>query len=207
MLCAATKGFGYKNSSVHRVLPSFCIHGGDIINGDGTGGRSIYGRSFPDESFELRHALPGVVSMANKGPDTNNSQFFITLTQTKWLDGVHVAFGAVVEGFRVVKKIEAVGTYAGKTTAKVMITDCGEFLPGMDVPEGIAGEQMSAPLRTLMFDDVVPSAAPAVDVVTTEEEATPLERPAPNEGRGVVNNKGKGNAKSTGPATAKSKTK
>mmetsp|Transcript_845 Transcript_845/g.2221 ORF Transcript_845/g.2221 Transcript_845/m.2221 type:complete len:148 (+) Transcript_845:163-606(+) len=103
-LCTGSKGYGYKTSAIHRCVPKFCVHGGDFTHRDGTGGRSIYGLSFADESFELRHNGPGVVSMANKGPNSNNSQFFISLTAAPWLDGVHVAFGLVVEGFSVVKK-------------------------------------------------------------------------------------------------------
>jgi len=128
-LCTGSKGYGYKTSAIHRCVPKFCVHGGDFTHRDGTGGRSIYGLSFADESFELRHNGPGVVSMANKGPNSNNSQFFISLTAAPWLDGVHVAFGLVVEGFSVVKKIEAVGTFSGEPTSQVVITGCGANVP------------------------------------------------------------------------------
>jgi cyclophilin family peptidyl-prolyl cis-trans isomerase len=108
------------------VLPGFCAHGGDFTHRNGTGGRSIYGHSFADESFALAHASPGVVSMANKGPDTNNSQFFVTLARTPWLDGENVAFGLVVEGLDVLKKIEAVGTPSGTPSSQCVVTACGE---------------------------------------------------------------------------------
>jgi cyclophilin family peptidyl-prolyl cis-trans isomerase len=129
MLCTGQKGYGYKNSVFHRVVPQFCAQGGDFTHRDGTGGRSIYGAAFEDESFDLKHRVPGVVSMANKGPNTNNSQFFITLGKADWLDGVHVAFGLVVEGFDVVKKIEAFGTDSGEPSSQVVVVDCGEHWP------------------------------------------------------------------------------
>lgn len=134
-LCTGEKSKGssgkplhYKGTPFHRIVPGFMIQGGDIVSSDGKGYDSIYGGTFPDENFKIKHSHAGVISMVNSGPDSNGSQFFITTVKASWLDGEHVVFGKVIQGMDTVFAIEGgAGTYSGKPRKKVVIADSGEI--------------------------------------------------------------------------------
>jgi peptidylprolyl isomerase len=153
--CLATgekgKALHFKNSPFHRVIPNFMLQGGDITTGNGYGGKSIYGNKFRDEAFLFTHDAPGTLSMANSGPNSNGSQFFICTAKTPWLDGKHVVFGRVVEGMDLVKKIESYGSSpSGKTSEKIVVSDCGQLSAEPEKEPTIEDLQKSlVDLRTL----------------------------------------------------------
>merc|ERR1712083_656894 len=133
-LCDGSAGVGnagkplhFQGSDFHRIIPGFMAQGGDFTAGNGTGGESIYGNKFADENFTLKHSKPHLLSMANAGPNTNGSQFFITFKETPWLDGRHTVFGEVLDGFNVVDELEKIGSGSGATSKKATIKASGKL--------------------------------------------------------------------------------
>ncbi|XP_058597787.1 peptidyl-prolyl cis-trans isomerase A-like [Neofelis nebulosa] len=126
-LSIGEKGLGYKGSCFHRIIPGFMCQGGDFTCHDGTGSRSIYGENFDDESFILKHTGPGILSMANAGPNTNSSEFFTCTAKTEWLDGKHVVSGKLKEGMNIVEAMRHFGSRNGKTSKKITTADCGQI--------------------------------------------------------------------------------
>lgn len=149
-LCTGERrgGLNFEGSAFHRVIPGFMVQGGDITNGDGTGGRSIYGPTFKDENFERRHIRPGILSMANSGKNTNNSQFFIAFKKAPWLDFKHVVFGHLLwEESHILKKIEEQGCESGELKGTVMITKSGEISPAAPLRRPLSGSRSRTPKR------------------------------------------------------------
>ena len=126
-LCTGEKGMGYKGCPFHRIINDFMVQGGDFTNRNGTGGKSIYGNKFEDENFKVKHTQVGNLSMANAGPNTNGSQFFITTTVCTWLDGAHVVFGEMTQGMNILKQLNSIGSSSGKPLKTASISNCGQL--------------------------------------------------------------------------------
>ncbi|KAL0596290.1 Peptidyl-prolyl cis-trans isomerase A [Plecturocebus cupreus] len=127
VLSTGEKGFGYKGSCFHRIIPGFLCQGDDFTCHNGTGGKSIYGEKFDDEKFILKYTRPGIMSIANAGPNRNSSQVFIYAAKTEWLDDEHVVFGKMKEGMNIVEAMECLGSRNGKTSQKITIADCRQL--------------------------------------------------------------------------------
>ncbi|KAJ8303943.1 hypothetical protein KUTeg_017526 [Tegillarca granosa] len=139
-----SKTLSYKNTPIHRVVTDFVVQMGDVTNGDGTGGESIYGPRFGDENFDLSHRAPGMVAMANRGPDSNGSQFFVLLSKARWLDGKHVVFGKVIKGMDVIKTLGdlELKKETSMPVKNVKIIDCG--IVGIDRKYELSNEQVDS---------------------------------------------------------------